>query len=114
MSPGAGHFRSDASYLPELKAYLQQLLADRERLLAADELQDWARRKVIPADEEITQLRGLIRRIEADLQDLTDADRATIEDAVAVVRAARATVSLGMPQVRPAATRKRDTDAVDD
>lgn len=103
---GCGHFRSDASYLPELKAYLQQLLADRERLLAAGELQDWARRKVIPADEEITQLRGLIRRIEADLQDLPEADRATIEDAVAVVRAARATVSLGMPQVRPTSTSK--------
>ncbi len=29
---GCGHFRSDPSYLPELKSYLQQLLADRERL----------------------------------------------------------------------------------
>lgn len=33
---GCGHFRSDASYLPELKSYLQQLLADRERLRAID------------------------------------------------------------------------------
>jgi len=32
---GCGHFRSDPSYLPELKSYLQQLLADREQLQAA-------------------------------------------------------------------------------
>ena len=32
---GCGHFRSDPSYLPELKSYLQQLLADRERVHAA-------------------------------------------------------------------------------
>ena len=37
---GCGHFRSDPSYLPELKSYLQQLLADRERVQAAADLQD--------------------------------------------------------------------------
>lgn len=37
---GCGHFRSDASYLPELKSYLQQLLADRERILAATDVQE--------------------------------------------------------------------------
>ena len=42
---GCGHFRSDASYLPELKSYLQQLLADRERILAATDVQEWARAK---------------------------------------------------------------------
>jgi hypothetical protein len=36
---GCGHFRSAPSYLPELKSYLQQLLADRERLHAATGLQ---------------------------------------------------------------------------
>ena len=40
---GCGHFRSDPSYLPELKSYLQQLLADSERLHAAADLQPWAR-----------------------------------------------------------------------
>ena len=64
---GCGHFRSDPSYLPELKSYLQQLLADQERLNAATDLQDWARAQLAPRGEEITQLRELIRRIEADL-----------------------------------------------
>lgn len=94
---GCGHFRSDPSYLPELKSYLQQLLADRERLLAATDIQDWARAKALPADEEITQLRSLIRRIEHNLLDLTPEDRKTIQDAVNVVRAARQTVNLGTP-----------------
>jgi hypothetical protein len=58
---GCGHFRSDASYLPELKSYLQQLLADRERILAASDVQEWVRAKTAPSDEEIDQLRGLIR-----------------------------------------------------
>src|ERR1039458_3267382 len=31
---GCSHFRTDASYLPDLRAYLQDLLRDRERVLA--------------------------------------------------------------------------------
>jgi hypothetical protein len=38
---GCGHFRSDASYLPELRDYLDTLLRDRERIRAATELDDW-------------------------------------------------------------------------
>jgi DNA-binding MurR/RpiR family transcriptional regulator len=34
---------------------------------------------------------------------LSDADRAQIQQAVTAIRAARQTVSLGMPAVRPAA-----------
>jgi hypothetical protein len=100
---GCGHFRSDPSYLPELKSYLQQLLASRERMAAATGLQDWARDKATPSDEEITGLRGLIRRIEADLGELAEADRALIEQAVAVIRRTRQAVNLGMPVIRPAA-----------
>jgi hypothetical protein len=48
---GCGHFRSDPSYLPELKSYLQQLLADRERIRAASDLEDWARSHLAPPDE---------------------------------------------------------------
>jgi hypothetical protein len=33
---GCGHFRSDPSYLPEMKSCLQQLLADREQVQAAN------------------------------------------------------------------------------
>jgi Phage integrase family len=100
---GCGHFRSDASFLPELKSYLQQLLADRERVQAATDLQDWAKAQVTPREEETAQLRGLIRRIEADVADLTEQDQALIADAVTVIRKTRQLVSLGMPSVRPAA-----------
>jgi integrase len=101
---GCGHFRSDPSYLPELKSYLQQLLADREQVQAATDLQDWAKDQLTPREEEITQLRELIRRIEADLDDLTEHDRALIHDAVTVIRKTRQLVNLGMPTVRPAAS----------
>ncbi len=100
---GCGHFRSDPSYLPELKSYLQQLLADRERVQAATDLQDWAKAQLTPREEEITQLRELIRRIEADVENLTEQDQALIADAVTVIRKTRQLVSLGMPAVRPAA-----------
>ena len=40
---GCGHFRTDASYLPELRAYLDRLLADREPVLAAVDLAEWAK-----------------------------------------------------------------------
>src|SRR5664279_6389621 len=35
---GCGHFRTDPSYLPELRDYLQTLLRNRERILAAASL----------------------------------------------------------------------------
>jgi hypothetical protein len=98
---GCGHFRSDPSYLPELKSYLQQLLADRERLQAATDLQDWARAQLSPRDEEITQLRDLIRRIEHNLGQLSPDDQAQIAEAVSVIRKTRQVVNLGNPTVRP-------------
>ena len=39
---GCGHFRTDPSYLPELRDYLQTLLRNRERILATTALDDWA------------------------------------------------------------------------
>ncbi|MGX9901186.1 tyrosine-type recombinase/integrase [Arthrobacter sp. SA17] len=96
---GCGHFRSDASYLPELKSYLQQLLADRERILAATDVQEWVRAKTAPSDEEIAQLRALIRRVENDLDQLSPADQQRIQEAVDVIRSARQKVSLGMPTI---------------
>jgi hypothetical protein len=98
---GCGHFRSDPSYLPELKSYLQQLLADRERVQAATDIEEWARAQLTPSDQEITKLRTLIRRIEADVDDLDDADRAQIAEAISVIRKTRQVVNLGMPSARP-------------
>ncbi len=99
----SAEIRPDPSYLPELKSYLQQLLADREQVQAATDLQDWAKDQLTPRQEEISQLRDLIRRIEADVAGLTEQDQDLIADAVIVIRKTRQLVNLGMPSVRPAA-----------
>ncbi|MGH3279083.1 MAG: tyrosine-type recombinase/integrase [Trebonia sp.] len=98
---GCDHFRTDVSYLPDLTAYLDDLLRTRERLAAAiSGVDEWARADATPAQEEITRIRRLISRIKGDLAELPDAGRASIDEAVTVIRKHRA-VSLGMPTIRP-------------
>ena len=99
---GCDHFRTDVSYLPDLTAYLDDLLRTRERLAAATGLDTWARDQAAPAGQEITIIRQLISRIKGDISGLSPDDRARIDAAVAVVRKHRA-VSIGMPRLRPAA-----------
>jgi hypothetical protein len=109
---GCDHFRTDVAYLPDLQAYLDDLLRTRERLAAAiDGVDQWARADATPTQEEITRIRRLITRIHGDIAGLDDADRARIDDAVAVVRRHRATntVALGMPTIRSAAPSPRTT-----
>jgi hypothetical protein len=96
---GCDHFRTDASYLPDLHTYLDDLLRNRERLRAADAVDDWARAEATPSDEEINRIRRLIGRIKGDLDQLTPAERAQVEQAVATVRRHRG-VALGIPRVR--------------
>jgi hypothetical protein len=97
---GCDHFRTDVSYLPDLTAYLDDLLRTRERLAAAiDGVDEWARADATPAAEEITRIRRLIGRIKDDITCLSDPERAQIEEAVTMIRRHRA-VSLGMPSVR--------------
>lgn len=98
---GCGHFRTDPSYLPELRDYLDTLLRNRERVRAAVELDDWARAEAMPSDQEITRLRQLIRKVEHDLKQLGDTERQQVDEACRVVRATRQTVHLGMPTIRP-------------
>jgi integrase len=98
---GCGHFRSDPSYLPELRDYLDTLLQTRERIRSAHDLEEWAKAEAMPSDEEIARLRQLIRRAEHDLDQLGEADRRQITQAVEVVRATRRTVHLGTPGIRP-------------
>jgi integrase len=100
---GCGHFRSDPSYLPELRDYLDTLLASKERIRSAIELDDWARTEAMPSDEEIQRIRQLIRRVEDDLAQLDHTDQQRIRQAVDVVRAARQSVHLGMPTIPPPA-----------
>jgi hypothetical protein len=95
---GCDHFRTDVSYIPDLQAYLDDLLRNRERLLACSELDEWARSEAMPSEEEIVRIRGLISRVKAGIENLTADERAGVEEAVEVVRRHRA-VSLGMPQV---------------
>lgn len=58
---------------------------------------------VVPYAYRHSQLRDLIRRIEADVDGLTQQDQAMIAEAVSVIRKTRQLVNLGMPAVRPAA-----------
>ena len=45
---GCDHFRTDVSYLPDLHAYLDDLLRNRERVLAAAGIDQWARAEAAP------------------------------------------------------------------
>lgn len=96
---GCDHFRTDVSYLPDLQAYLDDLLRNRERLLACSELDEWARAEAMPSEEEIGRIRALISRVKAGIDGLTADERAGVEEAVEVVRRHRA-VTLGMPGIR--------------
>jgi integrase len=100
---GCDHFRTDVSYLPDLTAYLDDLLRTRERLAAAiDGVDEWARADATPAEEEVARVRRLISRIQADLAERPAAERAHVDQAVTVIRKHRA-VNLGMPAIRPGA-----------
>ena len=97
---GCDHFRTTIAFLPDLQAYLDDLLRTRERLTAAiDGVDDWARADAIPTEEEITRIRRLINRIKGDIAELDDTEQAQIDEAVAIVRRHRAAhaVPLGMP-----------------
>ena len=97
---GCDHFRTNVAFLPDLQAYLEDLLRTRERLAATiDGVDEWARADATPTEEEVTRIRRLINRIKGDIAELDDAERAQIDDATAIVRRHRAahTVPLGMP-----------------
>ena len=96
---GCDHFRTDVSYLPDLTAHLDDLLRTRERLAAMTGVDDWARAAAAPSEEEITRIRRLIAQIEGDITQISPADRAGIDEAIAVIRKHRA-VNLGMPAIR--------------
>ena len=103
---GCDHFQTNVAFLPDLQAYLQDLLRTRERLAATiDGVDEWARADATPTEQEIGRIRHLITMIKGDIAGLDDAERAQIDEAVAVVRRHRAAhaVPLGMPAIRPAA-----------
>jgi integrase len=102
---GCDHFQTTVAFLPDLQAYLDDLLRTRERLAATlDGIDEWARTDATPTAEEITRIRRLINRIKGDVAELDKTQQAQIHDAVAVIRRHRAahTVALGMPTTRAA------------
>jgi hypothetical protein len=96
---GCDHFRTDVSYLPDLHAYLDDLLRSRERLLATTDLDQWARAEAMPSEEEIRRIRRLIDQISHSLDALEPEQRQQLQQAVTVVRRHRSTM-LGMPRTR--------------
>jgi len=98
---GCDHFRTDVSYLPDLHAYLDDLLRTRERLLATTDLDEWARAEAMPSEDEITRVRRLITRISHGLDALPADQREQVQQAVTTLRRHRS-VMLGMPRVRQA------------
>jgi integrase len=96
---GCDHFRTDVSYLPDLHAYLDDLLRTRERLLATTDLDQWARAEAMPSEEEIRRIRRLIDQISSGLDELEPEQRQQLQQAVTVVRRHRS-VMLGMPRTR--------------
>lgn len=105
---GCGHFRTDASFLPELRAYLDRLLADRERVLAATDIDDWARVEATPSDAEISKIRHLIHHVEHDLEELNPADEEQINQASRYYATAASRYRLELLRFpRPALTSER-------
>lgn len=95
---GCAHFRTDPSYQDELRSYLTQLLKDKERLAAAvPDLEDWARRGALPSEEEIEALRRLVQRNEDLLVAFDPAERAAIDEAIHVMKTARAQLQTAVP-----------------
>jgi hypothetical protein len=95
---GCVHYRTDPSYLPDLYAYLEQLLDARERLHSAvPQLREWAREKAVPNDAEIRAVRNLIRANEDVLSELEDNERRKLEELFAVLRATRAKTEDRLP-----------------
>jgi integrase len=95
---GCAHFRTDPSYLPELRAYLTKLLAARERLAAAvPDLAEWARHEAAPSDDEIDTVRRLVSACEETLGELEPDDRGAVEEAIRVLRQHRAALDTAVP-----------------
>lgn len=93
---GCAHFESDPSYLPELRAYADELRKEREAMLAADAA-DWA---VAHVGHQLEVIVGHIRTHESLLGELADTDRAAIEQASATLRKARQSVPVAFGRRR--------------
>jgi hypothetical protein len=96
---GCEHFSSDISYLPDLEAYLADLLRNRERIASMTTADEWAKAEAMPSQQELDRVRRLVRSVKADLGSLTEDERTQIRQAITVVRRTRQVV-LGIPGIR--------------
>ena len=85
---GCPAFSTSVDRLPELRAYLDELLRSREGILASD-LAEWAKQDALPMQDEIDQVERLVTRAEDLLGELPVDQRAEVDNAIAVYRAMR-------------------------
>jgi integrase len=93
---GCPHFESDPSYLPELRAYADELRKERETMLAAGAA-GWA---VEHVGHQIEVIAGHVRVHEDLLNRLPDDDRALVEEASTTLRKARQSVPVAFGRRR--------------
>jgi len=91
---GCGHFETNPSYLPELRARLDQLLRSREAGLAMGAA-EWA----LPHQQEIDRYRDMIVDMEQQLAQLSDEERRTISEASDLLRHTRRTAPIFLGQL---------------
>ncbi len=96
---GCGHFESNPSYLPGLRARLDELLRAREAGIAMG-----AAGRALPHQQETGRYREMIAAMQDQMARLTGEERATIKDAATLLRHARRSqpVLPGNPAIRPA------------
>lgn len=94
---GCPHFESDPCYLPELRAYGDELRREREAMLAAGAA-DWAVEHVA---RQLDVIASHICTHEALLDHLAADERAAIADASLTLRKARQSVPVAFRRRRP-------------
>lgn len=93
---GCPHFESDPSYLPELRAYADDLRREREAMLAAGAA-EWA---VSHVAHQLEVIVGHLRSHEALLDGLEPEERSVIDDASVTLRKARQSVPVAFGRRR--------------
>jgi hypothetical protein len=83
---GCSHYRPDPSFLPAIEEHVHELLQNRETALATGAA-DWV---VDGLEQEIAAYRDIAAKMRTDLADLSESDRAAIEEASTILRRARA------------------------
>ena len=95
---GCAHFRTDPSYLPELRAYLSKLLATRERLVAAlPDLADWRPSRRHPGQRRDRHRPPSNHRLRTRPRPARPPDRATVTEAIELLRKGRAEMDTTFP-----------------